>query len=133
MTSSSSLLVLLDLSAAFVSVCYSHCIFVKCPWKALYKYIYTLSVSQIIVDEFWPTLLQNVCWHLFFHSSLKLPATAINLVEVWTLTGPLQHLDSFLFQPFCCRFAGVLDHCPVAGPNFSQALAARQMIPHKRF
>lgn len=25
-----------------------------------------------------------------------------------TLNGPLQHVDSFLFQTFCCRFAAVL-------------------------
>ena len=29
-------------------------------------------------------------------------------VEVWTLTAPLKHLDSFLFQTFSCRFVGVL-------------------------
>ncbi len=44
-------------------------------------------------------------------------------IQVWTLTGPLQHLDCFLFQPFCCRFAGVLEiivllHDPIP-PSFS--------------
>lgn len=28
--------------------------------------------------------------------------------EVWTLTGTLQHLDYFILQLFCCRFAGLL-------------------------
>jgi len=30
-----------------------------------------------------------------------------NRVEVRTLTGPLQHLDSVLFQSFCCWFAAL--------------------------
>jgi len=34
----------------------------------------------------------EVCGHLFMHSSLNIP-----LVEVWTLTGPVQDFDSFLF------------------------------------
>lgn len=34
------------------------------------------------------------------------------------------HLDHFLSQSFCFRFAAVWDHCPVARPCFSPALAA---------
>ena len=41
------------------------------------------------------------------HSSLKVPPQHFIQVEVWTLTGPLQHLDSFLFHTFCCRSAAV--------------------------
>lgn len=37
------------------------------------------------------------------------------LSEVWTSTGPLLHLNSFLSQPFYCRFAGVLC-CKVPKP-----------------
>jgi len=40
-------------------------------------------------------------------SSLKVPLRHWNWVEGWTLTESLQHLESFLFQSFCCRFAGV--------------------------
>ena len=41
------------------------------------------------------------------HSSLKVPPQHFSQVEVWTLTGPLQHLDSLLFHTFCCRSAAV--------------------------
>ena len=41
------------------------------------------------------------------HSSLKVPPQYFNQVGVWTFTGPLQHLDSSLFQTFCCRSAAV--------------------------
>uniref|UniRef100_A0A3Q0SNZ7 Limb and CNS expressed 1 n=1 Tax=Amphilophus citrinellus TaxID=61819 RepID=A0A3Q0SNZ7_AMPCI len=46
-------------------------------------------------------ILSLVCRHLFMHSSLKVPPEYFNQVEVWTLTGPLQHLDFFRFQPSC--------------------------------
>ena len=32
------------------------------------------------------------------HSSLKVPPQHFSQLEVWTLTGPLQHLDSFLLR-----------------------------------
>jgi len=49
------------------------------------------SASQFVLEGIW------------FTGSL--------LVEVWALTGPLQPLYSFLFQPFCCRF--VLFYDPI--------------------
>lgn len=45
-------------------------------------------------------------------------------VEVWSLTGPLQHLSSFLFQPFCHRLAGVFG---ITVPWYQRILASRQM------
>ena len=38
---------------------------------------------------------------------LRVPPQHFNQVEVWTLTGPFQNLDSFLFHTFCCWFAAV--------------------------
>lgn len=47
-----------------------------------------------------------VCGHSFICSFKVLPQH-FSQGEIWTLTGPLQHLDSFVFQPFCCRFVAV--------------------------
>ncbi len=45
----------------------------------------------------------------------------------WTVATPWL----FSFQPFCCRFAGVLcEHCPVAWTNFSPTLAVGWMASH---
>ena len=43
--------------------------------------------------------------HSFMHNSVKIPPQHLNQAEVWTLTGALQQLDSFLLYPFFCRFA----------------------------
>lgn len=51
--------------------------------------------------------LIEVCGHLFMHSCLKVPPQHLVVVEVWTLTGSLQNIDYFSFQPFCCKFAAV--------------------------
>lgn len=51
--------------------------------------------------------LFKVCRYLFLHRHF-------NQFEVWTLSGPLQHLDSW----FCCRFTAVLGLIvAVAWPN----------------
>lgn len=42
------------------------------------------------------------------HHPARIPPQHFNLVEVWTLTRPLKHLDYFLLQAFCCRFVGML-------------------------
>lgn len=42
------------------------------------------------------------------HSSLNVPPQHFKQTEVWTSTGPLQHIESFLFQPCCCIFAAVI-------------------------
>lgn len=42
------------------------------------------------------------------HSSLKFLPQHFNQVEVWALTGPLQHRDSFLFWSGSCRFTVLL-------------------------
>ena len=64
--------------------------------------------------------------HSFMHSSLRVPPQRFNQVEVWTSTGPLQHLDSFLFQAFCCRLAAVFGFfLSCWWPSFSQLLSNR--------
>lgn len=63
-----------------------------------------------VVEEFCPTALYNVAsvrWGLkIFVSGLKIFVSAQlhwdRSVEVWTLTGPLQHADIYLFQQICC-------------------------------
>ena len=73
-----------------------------------------LSVSLIVVEEFCPTLLYNVAsvysglQNLFMLSYLKVPSQHFHQVEVWTLTGPSQHLVSFPFQTLRYRCAAVL-------------------------
>lgn len=52
-----------------------------------------------------------------------------NQVEVWTLTGPLQHLYSLPFEPFCYRFAAGLG----SSSSFSRALVVRQMSSYLIF
>lgn len=42
------------------------------------------------------------------------------LKSVWTLTRTSQHLDSFVFQPLCCRSGTVLRSLPYCNdPSFS--------------
>lgn len=71
----------------------------------------TLLVSHIIVEKFWPTPFTTMLRfielyrHLLMHGSLQVPLQHKNQVKVWTLTESLQHLVSFLFQPFGCIFA----------------------------
>jgi len=56
-------------------------------------------------------------------SSLKVPPQHFSQVEVWTLTGPLQHLDFFfLFQTFRCRFAHF--SCQTDGLTFDSKICA---------
>lgn len=56
----------------------------------------------------------------------KCPITTFQSIVVCSLTGPLQHLNSFFFffQSFCCRFAGVLD------PFHNQALAVGHTVSY---
>lgn len=65
-------------------------------------------------------------------SPLQVPPEYFNQIEVWTVTGPMQHLDYFLFQSCCCSFAAVIlifvllhDH----GPVWPQLLAVGRW-PH---
>ena len=57
----------------------------------LYQSLTTLSRN---CGPLFTTLLHfiEVCSHLFMHSYLKVPPQHFSWVEVWTLTGPLQHL-----------------------------------------
>lgn len=62
----------------------------------------------------------DVCWHSFMHSSSKILPQRFSHVDVWTLSGPLQHHGNFVFQSFCESFAAVdWDHCSFRLPNFS--------------
>lgn len=70
-----------------------------------------LSVSHIIAEEFWPIFLYSVSvhWGLWACCCLLLTSLHVPLqhFEVWTLTGRLPHLDSFLFQLYSRRFAAL--------------------------
>lgn len=76
----------------------------------------------------WPTHLY--CRHSFMHSSFKIYCGRIsNQVEVWTWTGLLQHLDSFLFLVILLQiFFCALDPCPGA----SAKLQLQQSWPLKQ-
>lgn len=39
----------------------------------------------------------QICWQWFTQSTLEVLPQCFSLVEFWILTGPLQHLDSFVF------------------------------------
>lgn len=104
-------------------------------WLEIFIVYMTFSVSHTIVEVF-QSMLQSflfteLCRHLFAHSSLKVPPH-FNYFKIWALTGHLQHLDYFLFQSFCCKFAALLQwpQWPMTcchDPSFSPALAVRQM------
>ena len=88
----------------------------------------------MVVDEFHNFIIIllyfiSVCRPSFMHSSLKVPPQHLSQVEVWTLTGPLQHLYSFLFQTFCCRFAAVFGIIVLLMTQF-QALSVILMASH---
>lgn len=67
--------------------------------------------------------LFEVCSYPFMHSPLEFLQQHLSQVEVCSLTGPLQHLYSFLFQPFCCWFAEVVG---IIGPNLLTVLMNKQ-------
>ena len=54
------------------------------------------------------------------HDSLACRTTSAG-----TLTGPLQHLDSFLFQTFCCRSAAVFGIIVLLMSQFQPSFSCR--------
>lgn len=60
----------------------------------------------------------DVFVHFFMHNSLRIPPQCFSQLELRTLTGQLQHCDSFLCWPFCCRFITVF------------GINVRQMVSH---
>lgn len=68
---------------------------------------------------------------LFISSFLKVPSQHFIWAEVWTLNGPFQNLNYFIFQEFWGTLAGFSsNHCPVVWPSFNRALIIRQMAWH---
>lgn len=68
------------------------------------NFLVIVSISHLIVEEFGPTLLYGIasgCWG-FIYAQLSEGTSIqhINQVEVWTLTKPLQHIDSPLSLSF---------------------------------
>jgi len=104
------------------------------PYCKVLPIFYTpVSVSHIVLEEFWTTLLYDMAsvdWGLWAFVHAQLPLQHFSLVEPWILTGPVQHLDYFLFQPFCWRFANVLCIIVLLQNSFGQALAVWQMASH---
>lgn len=70
--------------------------------------VFKHSPRNLLLRSFGPLFLiklllfSEVCVHLSKHSFLKVPPQ--QQAEVWIL----YHLDSFFFQPFCCRLAAML-------------------------
>lgn len=78
----------------------------------------TLSASHrlggIFVSSLFATFLLYV--EVCRHRSPKVPPQ----VKVWTLTRLKQHLDSYIFQTFCRRFACVFEMVVMLTPQISQ-------------
>lgn len=66
----------------------------------------TLSVSHVIVIKF-QCLLEKVLgsFQILVHDQQK--QVTVSQTEVWTLTGSVRHLDSFLFQLFSVKLSGI--------------------------
>ncbi len=86
----------------------------------------TLAVSHIVLEEFWPTLLYNVApvyWGLWAFVYTQLSPHDFSQDELWTMTGVLQNLDSFLFSRSVVDFLvclGSLSCCITQSwPSFS--------------
>jgi len=80
----------------------------------LFMYISPFQMNKIQTNE--AQTQENLFIQLFLHSFPKFRPHPFNQVEVWTLTGSLQHRDSFLFLPFCCNLLPCLEslsHDPV--------------------
>lgn len=63
----------------------------------------TLTVSRVIMENFWPTLLLS-CRHLSMHNSLKVPPQHFSQLQVWTLDQRLYFFtfsDSVVNLPLC--------------------------------
>lgn len=65
----------------------------------------TLSVSQITVESFWPSLLNCIAsGHLFMHSSHEVPLQHVNQVEevFWAIATPWQWSKQTWWSLSCC-------------------------------
>lgn len=49
------------------------------------------------------------CGYSFMRNFVKILSQPVSGVGIWTLPGPLQHRDYFLFQLFCRSFTAVLE------------------------
>jgi len=67
----------------------------------------------------------EICGPLLMHSSLKVMPPHFHQGEAWTLTGSARHLDSVIFQLFCCRFAGVQRSFFCCMAQFQQSFSCR--------
>lgn len=84
-------------AAVTLSICFSACIYQSLTWfrrnfDALFLQ-HCLSLLRFADIDFCTDLLRSR------YSSIS--------SEIWALTGPLQCLDCFLFQTFCCWFSVV--------------------------
>lgn len=62
---------------------------------------FRLKFRKVLLHSFFNCYFK----YWFLHGSLMIPPHHLGQFDVWALTRPLLHLDSFLFQSFCCGFA----------------------------
>lgn len=86
----------------------------------------TLSVTHIIVDDCWPTLLYDVTsvhWGLLMYMSHY----SISIIKMWTWKSLCNTQIHYFYRHSVVDFLMCSRYCPVTLPNLCQALALQRM------